>query len=613
MGLTQTTNYDVAGNFTFDSSLIEFVGGVARLKTINNPGQTFTQAFSADTGFTYDNTKAEFTGGVVRQKDLRPANATFYASYTSSINGNWGVGVLTGTPTGSVSIVGGFLELIGGVSDKYADYSATSNADSLQVGCVRMVIKPAYSGSPSTNQMFLRITQAVGSSNNALGFFHSTTGQISIRIFSNTGATIISTNIGAWVPVSGTSYELEFNWDITTGASRFFIDGVQLGSTLTQTGTRSGAVGLLRIGETQTPASNFSNFSVSSIVAFSTVQHTANYTPGAAIAENVYEGSTVTCPTFSYSGLGNIQAFTAASITDTNSPRYIINDKYHDGSSWVVSNGSFSQANTASQIVANIATFQAINSVVVKVVFNTSNTTQMSTDNLQITYTGQIKSTADPTVTINSALILDALESFSSVLTASGSDAIKFTVLVAGPSGGSFTEYYWNGAAWVTANGTYAQSNTAAEINTNGPAFSFLSTGKQIKIKAYLHSATGLTTPDITSYTIGYSFFAVELIPGECIVYGWLLRQDGTAISGATVRIRNPSPFMHSGNLIPVLDQTTTTNSAGYWEISLIETETVGASYTFSFETSEVNEKDAKYGGVVVPNDEFALFSTLVP
>ena len=104
-------DFDTPGSFVYDPAKIEFAAGKARLKLINHPGQSFSQAFSDPAGFIYDTGKAEFVGGVCRQKDQRPAGATFGATYTTDINGSWGGGSLTGTPAGSPSIDGGKLKL----------------------------------------------------------------------------------------------------------------------------------------------------------------------------------------------------------------------------------------------------------------------------------------------------------------------------------------------------------------------------------------------------------------------------------------------------------------------------------------------------------------------
>jgi hypothetical protein len=120
----KTFNYTSGTGFTYDNTKIEISAG-ARLK-LNNTALSFIQNFTNDTGFTYDNTKAEFTGGVCQQKSQRLSDATFGVTYTSSINGSWGDGVLTGTGYGGASVLGGKLDLAHN-DLRYVKYAAAGN------------------------------------------------------------------------------------------------------------------------------------------------------------------------------------------------------------------------------------------------------------------------------------------------------------------------------------------------------------------------------------------------------------------------------------------------------------------------------------------------------
>src|SRR3990167_8172609 len=148
MSISSTISYDTAGNFIFDSNKIEISGGLARMI------------------------------------DQRQTGATFGATYTSSINGNWGDGVLTGTATGGATVSGGKLDLTGSTT-KYVDYNADLNADSQQIGCFRFRITPNYTGAPATGQILLHISESAGSANNLLSGYHFTDGQLRITIYNS--------------------------------------------------------------------------------------------------------------------------------------------------------------------------------------------------------------------------------------------------------------------------------------------------------------------------------------------------------------------------------------------------------------------------------------------
>ena len=46
--------------------------------------------------------------------------------------------------------------------------------------------------------------------------------------FTECGVAVVS-QAEAFSPIADTEYEIEINWDITTGATMVFVDGVQLG------------------------------------------------------------------------------------------------------------------------------------------------------------------------------------------------------------------------------------------------------------------------------------------------------------------------------------------------------------------------------------------------
>lgn len=76
-----------------------------------------------------------------------------------------------------------------------------------------------------------------------------------------------------------------------------------------------------------------------------------------------------------------------------------------------------------------------------------------------------------------------------------GSDSITYVLRVEG------TNYWWNGTTWWPSNG-YPESNTAAQIRAY--LGSFTAQGDTL-IFAYLHSADGTTTPELTSLTVDYT------------------------------------------------------------------------------------------------------------
>lgn len=559
MSLTTTINYDDAADFTFDSTKVQFNGSNATLKPISNPSQVFTQTFASSSGFTFSAVATEFTGGVMRQKDTRPANETFYAGFTNnSVNANWASGSTTGTLVGSAAVSGGRLVISGG----YARWGAASNADSIQEGAVRFRVIPNYSGTPGTAQWLISITD-FATAVDAVELWHDTGGNISILFGDNAGSIFINGAVGAWSPVSGTTYEIELDFDFTTGATRVFIDGVQLGSTNTTTATRSAASFAYLATGVNASVQTGGDYSIFGVEYFSTVQHTSDYiAPSALPNATIYAADTVSLPSFSYSGVGDIQGYTASAATDTNAPHYTVNGKYWNGSAWVASDSSYTQSNLIAAVNTNIPTLPASNTTAVRVIWQASNTVQMSVDLLTVTYTGQIYTAIDPSILVNAGILTDGISVFASTTSASGSDSVKFILRVQG------TDKYWDGAMWVTSDGSLAQSNTSAQVNSNVATLD-LSAGVIVRLKALLHSATGATTPSITDAMVTYSFFIDPVAqPNRCIGYMNLNDVIGEigSLHQAVLVVELQSSFLYGQRIISPFKRTFAFDESGYVE-----------------------------------------------
>jgi hypothetical protein len=593
--------FDNPLNYIFNPSLIDISGSQCKLVLQDNPSQSFVEDFENDTGFVYDNTKAEFVGGLLRQKDTRPANATFYASYTNNINGNWGEGVLTGTAFGGAGVSGGKLDLKGGTA-KYVDYSPIANADSQQTGTIRLRLIPNYSGAPSTTQVFTTILISTGSTTvNLIDIIHLTNTLISARVYDQTGTKIVEIT-NTWLPNLGQTYEIEFNYDITGGASRLFIDGNQIGATDVGTGIRSSSIGLFRIGNNSTAVVT-ANFEIDDIIIYSTVQHTSNYTPDwSNIFETIYLGSKVELPQFSYPGPGSIQEFTNLTMVETNAPGQIWNGLYWNGSMWTTSNGTFGQSNNSSVILANISSFPSSDTLDIDVLFNDNND-QKSVDNLNVGYTGQIYPITNPTVEFVSGFSHEALEGFfQSPASIVGGEA-KYILKK------DNNWYYHNSVSgnWEVSDQTYAQSNTADEINTNKATFT--TTGVFTKIRMFVHSNDGTATPILNSVTVNYNFYAPNLdIIDKCIVHFTNLNDKGLVPGDSfEVYLENDHIKYKTSTMINrSIDVIVSDPNNGYAEVTLVETENMEGDQKYIFKFKNLIERKS------IPNEVSKNYYELV-
>ena len=621
MSLQQTVNYDIAANLSYNAALVETVSPVTKLKLTNISWPQITTTYTTSAGCTFDPSFIEFAAGVMRQKDLAP-NRLFYNDF-ASLNAAYSGGVATGTPFNGAAVSGGKLDLraASGV-DRYVTYQAFNNCSSVK-GAVRLKYTPAYSGSPGTTQQIFTAVDASGGLNNSIVIEHQSSGDLRYQIRDSAGAGVVVL-AAAWVPVSGTEYEIEMNYDSTGGseAYRIFVDGVQLGATLTTAVARTAYPnpGFIVIGASYNLA-KAANFEIDDLQLFDEPQHTANYTPVAAIPFK-YGASVVDVPDAVYGVLPTDFQLVQWGSNANAQPQFILGGYWWDGAAWSISNGTYAESTSAGTIVSNIATFPLLvgtNALSIKIPFPASNTQGIVTSTTPRAESNGYSQT-DETVTTNSYVQMDCLMAFSAVDTAAGSDEVRYLLARYNVVGGSPTYMWWDGAAWSVSNGTYAESNTPADINTNAMALD-LTTGYYVRFFVFLHSDDGLTTPSVESITYDYCFFVFPGTLSKCFVYGWLTEVDCAFFADATVTIQNKKPFYHSGYLIPVSEQTFTVDASGYWEAEIIETESVqvpGADpaepgYTFKINYTDPIAKTVTYNNIVVPNQGSAALEDLIP
>ncbi len=266
MSTTTSYPFTTAGNYSYDTNLVEFVDGKAQLKLIDYPSQTFSEDFDSDTGFTYNSDEAEF---------ISAGTATSHALYASSIDLDDSVGSTTGTASGGATVSGGKLDLAHN-DTRYVSYDPVNNVDLLlNAGCIEFDVTPNYSGTPTTQQDFWH--SAGTTSANRILISHLTSGQLLIRIY-DSGGSIINIFQAAWSQQLGVEYKFSINWNWAASEARVFINGTQFASTSTSTGTRTNAVTVWRVGDGGTGTST-SNFKLDNLAIYTTAQRTTSYTP----------------------------------------------------------------------------------------------------------------------------------------------------------------------------------------------------------------------------------------------------------------------------------------------------------------------------------------------
>ncbi len=575
--------------------------GKAKLAIVPNPNQEFTQSFSSDVGFTYDSAKAEFAGGLVRQKDLRNTYAVFAANFNLGLDSNWTpvVPVQIGTPTNT----DGKLQCLGSETNTGLAYTAAGLASMTNKGTIRFKFTPHYSGPPAANEGSISVRPSAGNIDRIMLRHGAGSGTLLLDLYNSAGVAVCSTGASSgsfsnWTTnVAGTEYEISIVFDGPAGTVQIFINGVSFGLKTPGAFTRTGTATIVNIGSNPTLAACDSTFD--DVICYSEALWTSGYTPGYSIADYAYAASSVALPNFSYTGVGTIQAVESSVITEVGSPRYIVGGKYWNGSSWVVSNGSYAQANPSATVIANLTSLvvTGATSVPVSVIFNDSNSLS-SVDLISVFVEGQ-KYSSSGYVETAQALNVEALDSYEQDVTTDADTDVLVIIKIDG------ILYWFNGTAWVVSNGTAAEANTAEDINSNLVSLDFGSNSSVI-IRWLLATDVISKTPELDISTVGYNFGGIAQDPATCLVWGYARKINGAPISGAKVTFElkqsDATQYVEATqNVIMAEKIVVTTDVNGYFETDLIrnsEYEGTDPVYLISIEKGSVKTSKISTAGL---------------
>lgn len=588
MSVTVNISFDDPLNFTFDSSIVEVSGGL-RLKEIGVAGD-FTEDCADDTGVVYNPQYAEFSGGVIRKVDKRPVNSVCGATFNIGINANWGAdsfGDLSAGLNGTPVVVGDRLSCVG----SHGIYYESSLIGNLAGDFVLKVkYTPNYSTGPAQNVNIISLSNNVDGADDRIAIFNSPSGN-NLRI---TAPGLSADTFGVWNPTAGQEYifELFCSSNIIT----LFVDGVQIGGAKTVSPGR-GITGTRVYLGAYPGVYNAADGAFDDLLVLSSGSQSVSY----IVPDYAFIGSAADFPAFNYPGSNSLREFTAFAAIHSNA-YFVMNGYYWNGASWSPSNKTFAEANTPVEIVNNLDTIPLDDSFIVTVVFEDGNS-QDWVDSFLLSYSGLARSESNPSVLVNQSFMNEGLASFIETAVKTGTDEIKYTL----SKGNDF--YWWSGSSWEIADGSYGQSNTAAEIAANIGLFNdgeVLST----QIKIFLHSGNGDTTPEIINLRIDYDFAGgTPDVIDKCIVWWYMVDMAGIPVDDIIAVTLNKESVQYKTGTTVQSDkiEITPDQETGYCEIELIETENMeeGAKYIFdfgkeTFERSVPNEATKNFWDLIV-------------
>ncbi len=215
--------------------------------------------------------------------------------------------------------------------------------------------------------------------------------------------------------------------------------------------------------------------------------------------------------------------------------------------------------------------------------------------------------TDNPDIRLKSKFQADALVFFLENITAPAGSDVKFILCI------NSQDFWFNGSAWVISDGTFAQSNSGSEINTNAGSLD-ISKGVNLSFKSLLHSDTGSVSPDILSVILAYNFsiLSVPSLINECVITGNLKDFSNAPVGEGTVKAFSERPVFHGNNLVAI-NTSGTIAADGSFALSVVETETIDEVVFVELNFQENGSPRQKvFRNVTVPNQATVELSSIV-
>lgn len=309
----------------------------------------YSQNFTDLTTLTFDDSLIDVDGGVAKLKDIRESGWAFFDNFSDASNATYGRGTLTRTLT-NATIVDGELDCTGG-TPKTANYENDNLESLVEEIKIDFKFKPDFNGIPPADTPFL--FHLYNATANQVQCYVTSTGTIVVRAYDSSGVFAINRSISKTDWVQNQQYR--FVLFIKSGDSRLYLDETLLW-TDTNTWTRTSQPLVLYIGNSS-GKSNLSNFKFDDFYISSSV--------GSYELDSTYNIYSISNPTILFSDTNfymlALESFTyTATITGNDSITAIQkkgDDNYYYNEGWIVSDDTFLQSTALEDVNTYKSTF----------------------------------------------------------------------------------------------------------------------------------------------------------------------------------------------------------------------------------------------------------------
>jgi hypothetical protein len=194
----------------------------------------------------------------------------------------------------------------------------------------------------------------------------------------------------------------------------------------------------------------------------------------------------------------------------------------------------------------------------------------------------------------------------------SGTEDIKYNAIIV--QNGNRIPYFWDGSEWIISDGTYYQTNTALEINTNRTLLLDTRRKYQLGLRTWLKSEDdGSATPDITEIDFSAQL-DTSYLPNKCKVYGYLTDIGIHTEGGSDIEVKiklDDMNYLNNSNIITWKEEIVSVQD-GYFETYLVPNATstpIGKQYYITIKKSNKTIFEKQFS---VPNDAKANIADLV-